>query len=91
MSKRTSTARRAGRRQRLEVGYAGEDYAVKQRAVDGVVAIERMQEGQAVPGINLGRRAANQSMAHASLQVEIQAAELATTAANYPADNHARR
>ena len=76
-----------GRRQRLDVGYAGEDYALQQRALDGVLARERLEEAAAVPGIDLGKRTTNQTMAAVFLQIEVAAAELATTIGNYDADN----
>ena len=74
-------------RQRLNVGHDSDPYALRQRAVDGVLPFERMQEANAVPGINLGRRTSAQSLAFASLQVELQASGMATSAANYSADN----
>lgn len=76
-----------GRRQRLDVGYGSTKYALSQRAVDGQVPFERMQEAAAVPEIALGRRASAQSLSFASLQVELQCAEMATDADSYPADN----
>lgn len=72
-------------RQRLNVGYVGEKYGLEQRALDGVVPFELLQDSMAVPGISLGRRATTQVMANLSLQVEIEAAELATDVANYDA------
>ena len=76
-------------RPRLNVGYEGDAYEVEQRALDGVLPIEREQEAMAVPGINYGRRTVNQVMKSAFLQIEIAAADLATTAANYSATHTA--
>ena len=72
-------------RQQLNVGYKGDKFALEQRAIDGKVALEQLQEAGAVPGINLGRRASRQAMDNLSLQIEAEAATLATTAANYTA------
>ena len=73
--------------QLLEVGYAGEPYTLVQRALAGLLPIERLEEGQSVPGIDLGRVTATAVMANISLQVEIEAAGLATASANY-SENH---
>ena len=72
-------------RQQLNVGYKGEKFALEQRGLDGKVALEQLQEANAVPGINLGMRASRQAMDNLSLQIEAEAATLATTAANYAA------
>ena len=74
-------------RPRLNVGYEGKDYAVAQRALDGVVTRELMQEAAAVPGIDLGRRAVSTVLANTSLQLEIAAAGMATKTANYAPSN----
>lgn len=74
-------------RPRLNVGYEGQDYAVSQRALDGVVTRELMQEAGAVPGIDLGRRAVSTVLANTSLQLEIAAAGIATKTGNYAASN----
>ena len=78
-----------GSRQRLNIGYAGDDYQCKQRALDGTLAIEREQEAQAVPNINLGRRTAMQTMKSVFLQVEIHAAGIATDSSIYSATHTA--
>lgn len=75
-------------RPRLNVGYEGKDYAVSQRALDGVVTRELMQEAAAVPGIDLGRRAVSTVLANTGLQLEIAAASLSTKTDNYAASNH---
>ena len=74
-----------GRRQRLDIGYAGKDYALEQRALDGVLPRERLQEAAAVPGIQLGRVTVNKTMSSVFLQIEVAAAGLATTQGNYSA------
>lgn len=76
-------------RQRLNVGYSGEKFALEQRALDGQVAIEIAQDAMNAPGINLGRRAANQTMANVSLQIEAEAAGIAVAPGTYPASHRA--
>lgn len=75
------------RRERLNVGYKGEDYALTQRALDGVLPKERLEEAEAVPGIALGRLTARKTMSSVFLQIEVKAASLATTVGNYSADH----
>ena len=72
-------------RQRLNVGYQGSDYNTVQRALDGIVPREIMEEASAVPNIDMGRRAARAAMQNVFLQIEIAAAELATKDASYTA------
>ena len=72
-----------GRRERLDIGYAGDDYALEQRALDGILPRERLQEAAAVPGIRLGRVTLNKTMSAVFLQIEVAAATLATTIENY--------
>ena len=83
--KRDLTRAPGSNRQRLNVGYAGEDYATEQRALDGTVPREIMEEAMAVPSINMQMRAARAAMQNVMLQVEIAAAELATTDGSYTA------
>lgn len=70
-------------RAEIEFGYSGEDYALTQRALDGRLPVERMEEAAAVPGIDLGAGTVRSVMAVVSLQVELAAAALATTPGNY--------
>ena len=74
-------------RAQVNVGYSDRDYALIQRALDGKVPIELLEEATAVPGIDLGMRAVRQVMAIVSLQIELKAAKLATTAGSYAADH----
>lgn len=70
--------------ERAEFGYAGKDYACVQRALAGVVPRERVEEAAAVPGINMQSVTVQQTMNVLDLQIEVAAANLATTASNYP-------
>ena len=74
-------------RAEINIGYSSRDYALVERALDGKVPIEVLEDANAVPAIDLGMRAVHQVMAIVSLQIEIGAAKLATTAANYTADH----
>ncbi len=76
-------------RQRLSTAYASGEYALTQRALDGEVSRERLEEGRAVPGIDLAQQAARAAMRLILLQIELAAAALATTAAKYASGNKA--
>lgn len=71
------------RRKEQEYGYEGSDYALVQRALDGKVPVEVAQDAAAVPGIDQRRVAVSRTMAIVSLQIEIEAARIATTQATY--------
>lgn len=74
-------------RQRLNVGYSGEDYALTQRALDGTLPLERLQEASAAVGISLGNQTTKKTMSTVFAQIEFAAADLATKAGNYSATN----
>ena len=74
-------------RQRILFGHDGSPYVCVQRALDGQVPIEQMEEALAVPGINYGMRATEKTMNIVSLQIEQEAATLATTEGNYASTN----
>lgn len=75
-------------RARASSGYGDEDYACVQRALNGVVPREIVEEAAAVPGINMQSLEVQKTMSIISLQIEREAATLATTAANYSASHH---
>ena len=86
--RKRQTERAPGARiERLQFGYTGDTYALVQRALAGQVPVEHLEESAAEPGISRGMMAARKTMAAVGLQIELEAAELATTAANYPTDN----
>lgn len=72
---------------RVQFGHEGEDYALADHDIEGQVPIEHMQDAQAVPGIDAGSRAVAGAMQIIDIEREIEAAVLATTAANYDAAN----
>ena len=74
-------------RQQVHFGHFGASFSLDQRAIDGKVPKEVLEDAMAVPGINYSAVAAKKAMNIASLQIEIAAGKLATTPANYPADN----
>ena len=74
-------------RQRLSTAYESADYALVQRALDGEVTRERLEEGRAVPGIDLAQQAARTAMQLILLQIELAAAAIATKAATYESDH----
>lgn len=76
-------------RRRIHFGHSGKAFALVQRAEDGVVPREQMEEAEAVPGIRYSRIAARKGMEIISLQIEIACATLATTATNYSATHTA--
>lgn len=76
-----------GNTKRVTFGHAGKPFALVQDALEGVVPREHMRDADAVPGINLGRRAVNNSLNITSLALEREQASMARNAANYDADH----
>ena len=76
-------------RQRIRIGYGSNTYALIQRALDGEVPLEQLEEAMAVPGVVMSRVAVATAMGIVSTQIEIEAATKATTAANYAAPHTA--
>ena len=74
-------------RQQVHFGHSDEDYALVQRALDGKVPREILEEAMAVPGIGYDRVAVVKTMDVVSLQIEIAAAKLATRVGTYKAAN----
>ena len=70
-------------RQEVEFGYAGEPYSLDERALDGKLPIQRLEEAREAAGVDLGAHTVRGTMAIVSLQIEIAAAALATDPANY--------
>ena len=69
-----------------DFGYEGGDYALVQRALEGKLPIELMEEAAAVPGIDMQMLYTGKTMDVVQFQIEVAAAKLATTTANYKAD-----
>lgn len=68
---------------RVQLGYAGDPYALEGHSLEGLVPFEHMQEANAVPGIDLGTMAVGMVQDIISLRLERAQAALATTPANY--------
>lgn len=69
----------------VQFGHVGKDYAIADHGISGKTPIELMEEAAAVPGIDLGKRAATGALNILGLEEEREQALLATTAANYDA------
>lgn len=76
-----------GATKRVQFGYQGKPYSCVQDALEGKVPRELMRDAAAVPGINLGTRAVNGTMAIISKSLEIEQAEKARDANNYDSDH----
>jgi hypothetical protein len=72
---------------RITFGYQGKPYAIVPRALEAVVPVESMRDASAVPGINLSTRAVNTVLRSMLLEYEVDAAGIATNAANYDNDH----
>ncbi|PWG62855.1 major capsid protein [Spiribacter halobius] len=68
---------------RVQFGYEGKPFALVQDALEGMVPWEHMEDANQVPGIDLGREAASETMEILSLALEIEQADLARDANNY--------
>lgn len=86
---RLYNARRApgSTKRRIEVGYQGKPFALKQDALEGKVPFEWMRDAARVPKINLGTRAVNTVMEALKRGLEHEQAGIALNAANYAAAN----
>jgi len=69
----------------VDVNYGNNQYALEDHNLDGKVPIELMQEANAVPHINLQKRAINKVQRQLSTRLEFDQAALARTAGNYGA------
>jgi hypothetical protein len=71
-------------KRRIRFGYTGKPYSIIPSDIEGVVPFEHMRDAAQVPGIDLGQRAISLALNSVLLTHEIDAAALATNAANYP-------
>jgi hypothetical protein len=76
-----------GPTKRVPMGYAGKPYALVEDAIEVPVPREHQRDASVVVGIDLGQRASRTGMNKILLQLEVDQATLATTAANYGAAN----
>lgn len=83
-----NTARAPGANtKRVQFGYSGVPFALESHSLEGMVPVELLQEGQAVPGINQGTVAVYKTQNIIFSRLEYAQAMLAMTAGNYPAGN----
>ncbi len=68
---------------RIDVGYLGREYALKNKSLEGKVPREHLRDAAVSPGIDLGKIAVNKVNKAMSLELEIEAAAIATSASNY--------
>ena len=74
-------------RPEVEFGYGGESYELTERAVDGRLPVQRLEEAREVAGVDLAAATVMGVMDLVSHQVEIAAADLATTPGSYATDH----
>lgn len=67
--------------------YANATFGLRQHALSGKVPVELMEDASAVPGIDLGKIAVNNTMEKIGLRVEVEQAQLARNTANYAVSN----
>ena len=72
---------------RVQYGYLGKAFALKQHSLEGTVPFEIMQEANKVPGIDMGRIAVVRTQNIIALRLEKDQADKARTLANYAASN----
>jgi len=86
---RVVNARRApgGNKKRIQYGYASDPVALNMEDLEALVPFEHMQDASVVPGVDLGARGVNNTMNTIMLNLEVQAATLATTPGNYGANS----
>ena len=73
--------------QRIQFGYEGKPFALKNFALDAPVPREVVRDAKAVPGVDLGKRAVNTVMNSLTLTLEIEQAALATDPQNFDEGN----
>lgn len=72
---------------RIQFGYEGTDFTLKQDALSGVLPYENMEDANAVPGVDLGGATVMGVQDIIFLSREYQQAAIARNAANYGANN----
>ena len=84
--RRSNSSRAPGAKtRRVQFGHDGVKFALAQHRLEGKLPVENAEEAIRVPGIDLGMRTVDGTLALISLEREIHAAELVADQANYPA------
>lgn len=76
-----------GATKRIAFGFLGKPYALLNDSLEVPIPREHQRDASKVLSIDLGQRASRMGMNKILLQLEVDQATLATTAANYPASN----
>jgi hypothetical protein len=71
----------------VQFGHLGKPFALENHALSGLLPVEHQRDAMVTPGIDLARRALNNTMAILLLTLEVQQAGLATNASNYDVDH----
>lgn len=83
-----NTARAPGANtERIQFGYASGNFSLVDYSLEAAIPVELMQEAMAVPGIDLQAMSVRKVRNMQALELEVQAATLARTAASYAAGN----
>lgn len=72
---------------RINFGYLGKPFALIQDALESPLPREFMRDAAVTPGIDLGKQRTNGLMSHATLQHEIESADIATSTSSYASNN----
>lgn len=72
---------------RINFGYLGKPFALIQDSLESPLPREFIRDAAVMPGIDLGRQRTNGLMQHATLQHEIECADIATSTSNYASTN----
>lgn len=72
---------------RVSFGYLGSNYTLESHSLEGQLPVETLQEGLAVPGIDLSSLTVNKTQNIIALRLEKQQADVARNAASYAAGN----
>lgn len=72
---------------RVTFGYQGAPYALESHSLEGLLPVETLQEGLAVPGIDMSVVTINKTQNIIALRLEKAQADAARNAANYGASN----
>jgi hypothetical protein len=72
---------------RVTFGYLGNSYVLESHSLEGLLPVETLQEGAAVPGIDMSTMTVNKTQNIIALRLEKQQADTARNAASYGAGN----
>jgi len=70
---------------RIDIGYTSDQFALEQRGIEVPVPVEIAEDAAAVPKISMGMTAGIKARRIVDLQIEVEAARLATASTSYSA------